>query len=167
MPADPWLDSEQCASDFSPLDRQQAQALQAEQGVLCLICAWGWQGALAAVLLLGLYGWGLGWSVWCSALVGVLAAWLPQALFLLGAGRKIGQMAAAAWLVQLFCWEAVKLVLTLVLMALAAVWIRDVSWLELLLAFIFTLKAGWGVLFVQHLRRGASAGAVFQGDRNE
>jgi ATP synthase protein I len=158
--SDPWMDGVADESEFTPLSRQQAQILQRSLGGVCLTCAWVWQGGLAVFALALAWLLGLPFSVWCSALAGVLAAWLPQALFLLGAGRKIGQMAAAAWLVQLFCWEAVKLVLTLVLMALAAVWIRDVSWWALLLAFIFTLKVGWGALFVQHLRRGSLVDTV-------
>lgn len=157
---DPWSDSTGGESDFTPLNQQQAQVLQDQLGVLCLACALAWQGGLAAVVLALAYFVGLGSAAWCSALVGVLAAWLPQCLLVLGAGRKIGQLSASAWLLSLFWWEAVKLVLTLVLMALAAVWIRDVSWLALLLAFIFTLKVGWGALFVQHLRRGSSVGIV-------
>ena len=168
MQSDPWADSqtqqaEQDAS-FIPLNRQQAQALQARLGALCLSCALLWQGLLAAFLVLGVGFFG-GAVYGSSALAGVLLAWLPQCLLVLGVGRQIGQMAAPAWLLQLFIWEALKWVLTLVLMVLVAIWIRDVSWWALLLAFIFTLKAGWGVLFVQHVRKGASAGAVFQGDK--
>ena len=46
MQSDPWADSqtEKTEQDagFIPLNRQQAQALQAQLGVLCLPCAlWG------------------------------------------------------------------------------------------------------------------------------
>ena len=168
MQSDPWVDSqtEQAEQDahFVALDRQQAQALQAKLGALCLPCAWWRQGLLAALMLLLVFL-VLGERLAISALVGVLLAWLPQGLLVLGVGRQIGQMAAPAWLLQLFIWEALKWVLTLVLMVLVVIWIRDVSWWALLLAFIFTLKAGWGVLFVQHVRRGAPTGAVFQGER--
>ena len=171
MQSDPWVDSrtEKTEQDagFIPLNRQQAQALQAQLGVLCLPCAlWG-QAVFAAVLLALVWLFGGGAVYGSSVLAGVLLAWLPQCLLVWGLGRQIGKMSAPAWLLQWFIWQGLKWVLTLALMALVVVWIRDVSWLALLLAFIFTLKAGWGVLFVQHLRRGASAGAVFQGDRNE
>ena len=159
----PWEDSqiEQAELDnsFLALDRQQAQALQAGLGRLCLPCAWWWQGLLAAFLVLVVWLWG-GVAYGSSALVGVLLPWVPQALLVFGVGPQIGQMSAPAWLLQLLIWEALKWVLTLVLMALVAVWMRDVSWWVLLLALIFTLKAGWGVLFVQHmLRVRALAGA--------
>ena len=168
MQSDPWADSqtqqaEQDAS-FIPLNHQQAQALQARLGQLCLPCALLLQGLLAAILVLGI--WFFSAAVYASsALAGVLLAWVPQCLLVLGVGRQIGQVSAPEWLLQLFVWEALKWVVTLVLMALVVIWIRDVSWWALLLAFIFTLKAGWGVLFVQHVRRGASAGAVFQGEQ--
>ena len=169
MQSDPWADSqtEKTEQDagFIPLNRQQAQALQAQLGVLCLPCAlWG-QAVFAAVLLALVWLLGGAAVYGSSVLAGVLLAWLPQCLLVFAVGRKIGQVSAPAWLLHLFVWEAAKWVLTLVLMALVAVWVRDVSWLALLLAFIFTLKAGWGVLFVQHVRRGASAGAVFQGEQ--
>ncbi len=165
-PHDPWVDSAGDAFEVAPLNSQQAQALQARLGALCLSCALWLQLLLAACLLLVLYLANFDSVVCYSALAGVLLAWLPQAALVWGVGRKIGQGNAAAWLLRLFCWEAVKWVLTLALMALVAIWIRDVSWLALLLAFIFTLKAGWGVLFVQHLRR-ASRSASFQGELNE
>jgi ATP synthase protein I len=168
MQSDPWADSqtEQAEQDasFIPLNRQQAQALQAQLGSLCLSCALWVQALLAAMLVVVVGFWGDGAYAF-SVLAGVLLAWLPQCLLVFAVGRKIGQVSAPAWLLHLFVWEAAKWVLTLVLMALVAVWVRDVSWLALLLAFIFTLKAGWGVLFVQHVRRGASAGAVFQGEQ--
>jgi F0F1-type ATP synthase assembly protein I len=171
MQSNPWLDSqtEQAEQDtnFVALDRRQAQALQARLGSVCLPCAFWVQGFLAAlvVLLVGILGCGAACRL--SVLLGVLLAWLPQSLLVFGVGRRIGQMAAPEWLLQLFIWEALKWVLTLVLMALVVVWIRDVSWLALLLAFVFTLKVGWGVLFVQHVRRGASAGESFKVNGNE
>lgn len=168
MQSDPWVDSqtEQAEQDasFVLLDRQQAQALQARLGQLCLTCAWLLQGLFAAVLVLLVWFFG-GAAYGSSALAGVLLAWLPQCLLVLGVGRQIGQVSAPAWLLQLFIWEALKWVATLVLMVLVVVWIQGISWWILLLAFIFTLKAGWGMLFVQHMRTGASAGAVFQGEQ--
>lgn len=165
-PLDSWEDSAQDEQIVAPLSRQQADALQAKLGSLCLICGLLWQGSLMAALLVLLAFLGLGSAVWISALVGVLAAWLPQCLWVLGAGRKLGQLPAAAWLLRLFVWEAAKWLFTLVLMALAVYWIRDISWVALLLAFIVTLKVGWGVLFVQHLRKVRSQ-SKYQGDLNE
>ena len=75
----PWEDSqiEQAELDnsFLALDRQQAQALEAGLGRLCLPCAWWWQGLLAAFLVLVVWLWG-GVAYGSSALVGVLLAWV-------------------------------------------------------------------------------------------
>ena len=99
----PWEDSqiEQAELDnsFLALDRQQAQALEAGLGRLCLPCAWWWQGLLAAFLVLVVWLWG-GVAYGSSALVGVLLAWVPQALLVFGVGPQIGQMSAPAWLLR-------------------------------------------------------------------
>lgn len=151
-----WLDSQMGPEDLTPLTAQEAAILERRQPPLQLGAVWLWQAALASclVLLAAVLAHSiLGRPTYAVWLAGAWAVLLPQLLMILGVGRGIGRQSASIWLARWFVWEIGKLVLTLTLLVVAAWWGGKSSWLQLLLAFILTLKAGWLAAWLQHRRQ--------------
>lgn len=98
-----------------------------------------WQlafGVLTAVICGVLAGQSSAWS----AAYGAVCVLLPGALFARGVLRPAPVGVAV---VNFFVWEAVKLALTLALLALAPKLITGLVWPALLAGLIVTMKASW------------------------
>ena len=132
--------------NFTPLSREQAEALR---GRLLVISPWRvirWQ-ALAAAVLVALWCVPEG-SQWRSALAGGAAVVLPNALMAWGTTRRAAVHAGAA-LASLMFWELIKIVLVAVGLLAAIKGMPDLSWPALLSTVILCLKMNWLVLFWQ------------------
>lgn len=133
---------------FKPLTREQAQALRAKTPSLS---PWRVVAAQAAVgLLLAALWWllsqesGKAWS----ALYGVAAVVVPNALMAWGTTRRPVTNAGAA-LLSLMFWELIKILLAIAILVVVAKQASDLSWLAMLLTMIGCLKVNWLVLLIQ------------------
>lgn len=89
-----------------------------------------------------------------SALYGMLAVVVPGAVFVWGLRRwqqlaqRAGANAAGGMLAGFFVWEFVKVVLTIVMLALAVKIGVPIHWPALLAGFVVTLKMHWLALWL-------------------
>ena len=148
---------EEFGQDAKPLTHEEAAALRPK---IVGISPWGVIGVQAvAGLLLVLLVWGLtkqlAWSV--SAGYGVLAVVLPAMFFARGVIRGRRATTAPQALAGVFFWEAVKIVLTLVMLVLAPKVVLNLNWLALLAGFVVTMKASWLAMFWLHKRKASLA----------
>lgn len=141
-----WADAETvpAADDAPPLTAAQARALRAAQpmpGPAWVVMVQAVVGVLLALLALAVSGRAsLAWSV----LYGAAAAAVPAAVMVRGLGRPLPRGAAPVFgAVRLLVWEAVKLALTVVLLALAPRLVAGLSWPGLLLGLVVCLKVYW------------------------
>lgn len=132
-------DWSQADSGFQPLNAQEARqwrerhpALSPWHIVLCQAAA----GFLASGLTWLVSGQG---ALAVSVLYGALAAVLPAAVLARAVMRKAGDARLA--LVSFFAWELIKLVLTIVLLAMAPKVVPGLSWPALLAGLIVVLMA--------------------------
>ena len=141
--------------EIIPWTAEQAEAWRAANPSPSLWQMWKVQAyaGLAVVVASGLVQALAGWSsaVVLSAIYGVLAALLPSALANAGmlrgrrrqeqAGLRLG---AGFGFASVLAWEGVKVMLTIVLLALAPLLMREhMNWLAMLAGFVVTLKAYW------------------------
>lgn len=132
--------------DFKPLTRQEAQDLRLRDPavspwwIVGLQCVAGLVVALVAWVVSGKA------SVGLSAAYGALAVIIPAALFARGLMSRFSSINAATAQFGFFLWEAVKLAVGLVLVALAPKLIADLSWLAMLAGLFVTLKMYWFAL---------------------
>ncbi|MDT9000059.1 ATP synthase subunit I [Paucibacter sp. APW11] len=135
--------------DFTPLSREQAEALRARQPAISpwrVVVA----QALAGVAMVALWGLlALGSGKWWSALCGAAAVVFPNALMAWGTTRRPATDAGAALMSVMF-WELIKIVLVSASLLVVIKWVPDLSWPALLTTMIVCLKVNWLVL----LRRG-------------
>ncbi|GAB4350699.1 MAG: hypothetical protein Kow0073_05280 [Immundisolibacter sp.] len=141
-----WADAETAQADDArpPLTAQQARALRAAQpmpGPGRIVMAQAVAGILLALLALAV---GFRASVAWSVLYGALAAVLPAAVMARGVARPLPRTAhPGVVVVRLLTWEAVKLALTVLLVALAPRVVAGLSWPGLLLGLVVCLKVYW------------------------
>lgn len=113
----------------------------------------GWQ--LVAGLLTALVAWGVSGqtvAAW-SALYGAVAVIIPAALFARGLMSQFSSLNAATASFGFFVWEAVKLAVTVAMIAVAPRLIEDLSWLAMLAGLVVTLKVYWLALLVRPKRK--------------
>ena len=139
-------------ADFKPLDAQQAQAGRARQPV---VSPWQvlWLQGLAGILLTALAALIGGTAVAWSAFWGVLAVWLPAAVFARALARQMRLRQAGVALLGLMVWEGVKVALTVALLLLAPLVVEDLDWLALLAGFVVTIKVYWLAWWLAGRRR--------------
>ncbi|MDF1484561.1 ATP synthase subunit I [Ramlibacter sp. H39-3-26] len=106
---------------------------QAVVGVLVALAAW----ALTARQ-------SVGWS----AGYGAFAVVAPAMLFARGMARLHAPGQSGAAMLSFFGWEAVKIVLTIALLAAAPRLVPGLSWLALLAGMVVTMKMYWVALLV-------------------
>lgn len=141
-----WADADaaQEADDTRPpLTAAQARALRAAQPMPApgrIVMAQVVVGVLLALLALAVSGRA---SVAWSVLYGAAAVVVPAAVMARGIGRPLPRAAPALGAVRLLVWEAVKLALTVVLLALAPRLVAGLSWPGLLLGLVVCLKVYW------------------------
>jgi ATP synthase protein I len=101
-----------------------------------------------AGLAVSLVAWGVSGksSVAWSAGYGAMAVIIPAALFARGLMSQFSSLNAATASFGFFVWEAVKLAVSIAMIAMAPRLIADLSWLALLAGLLVTLKMYWFAL---------------------
>ena len=129
--------------DFRPMTAQEAQAWRASQPTLSVWKVVGVQLMLALVLALSA-GWIWGRSsIAFSLMYGAFAVVLPSALFARGMTSKLASANAVSAAMSFAVWQGVKMVLTVLLLALAPKVLNEVSWPALLVGLLLTMKVYW------------------------
>lgn len=143
---DRWDDEETeaaSAAAFKPLSREEAQALRAKDPplspwrVVGVQAAVGGVVALVALLLTGRQE--VGWS----ALYGAATVVLPAALMARGMTSRLSSMSPGASAVSFMLWEAVKIAVSLLMLALATKLVQPLSWPALLVSMVLCMKVYW------------------------
>jgi ATP synthase protein I len=140
-------------SDFIPLTPEQAQRLIAQNPSLSVWWVLAGQlvvGVVAAVLAGALTGKGA--SAW-SAFYGSLVVVIPGALFARGLRSQFSSISAVTAGFGFFVWEAVKIGVSVSMLAAAPRLVADLDWLAMLIGLILTLKVYWLALLVRHKRK--------------
>jgi ATP synthase protein I len=129
--------------NFKPLTALEAGELRKRNPSLSPWRILVWQ--CAAGLTVALLAWGVSGktSVAWSAGYGALAVIIPAALFARGVMGRFSSLNAATATLGFFIWEAVKLGVSIVMIALAPRLITDLSWLALLAGLLVTMKMYW------------------------
>ena len=140
-------------SDCSPLTPEQAQQLIAQN--LSLSVWWVLSAQLVvgvvAAMVAGLLT-GQGASAW-SAFYGCLAVVIPGALFARGLRSQFSSISAVTAGFGFFVWEAVKIGVSVAMLAAAPRLVADLDWLAMLIGLIVTLKVYWLALGVRRKRK--------------
>jgi ATP synthase protein I len=142
-------DEKSAKSDYLPLTAAQAQdlrniepavspwrivRLQGGVGVLVASVAWGMTGEVV---------------VGGSALYGALVVVIPAALFARGLMSRFSSINPATASFGFFLWEAVKIGVSVVMLAAAPRLIENLSWLALMAGLVVTLKVYWLALLMR------------------
>jgi ATP synthase protein I len=129
--------------EFHPLTAEEAQAWRERHTSLSVWWVLVAQLALAAVLaMLGSWLWGFA-SIGMSVMYGALAVIVPAALFARGLTSSAASVNAMTAAVGFAVWQGVKLVLTVLLLALAPRVLNEVSWPALLAGMLLAMKVYW------------------------
>ena len=129
--------------EFQPLTAEEAQAWRQRHTSLSVWWVLGAQLALSAVLaMLGSWLWGFA-SIGISVMYGALAVVVPAALFARGLTSSAASVNAMTAAVGFAVWQGVKLVLTVLLLALAPKVLNEVSWPALLAGMLLAMKVYW------------------------
>jgi ATP synthase protein I len=143
-------DAEKSAkSDYLPLTAAQAQALREIEPavspwrIVRLQCG---VGALVALVAWGVTGEAV---VGGSALYGALVVVIPAALFARGLMSRFSSINPATASFGFFLWEAVKIGVSVVMLAAAPRLIENLSWLALMAGLVVTLKVYWLALLMR------------------
>ena len=141
------------AALLPPLTREEAQKLMALEPSLSVW--WVVSGQLVVTLLVGLAAWlatGEEASAW-SAAYGGLAVVIPGALFARGLKSQFSSINAATAGIGFFVWEAVKIGVSVGMLAAAPRLVANLDWLAMLIGLIVTLKVYWVALLVRQKRK--------------
>lgn len=138
--------------DFKPLSAEEAHQWRQTQVRISIGRVLVWQ--LGTMCTVGLLAWAVtgvravGWS----AVYGGAAILVPSAVMAWGvsSGRLSKMLSAFARgsLAAVVFWEGVKVLLTIVLLALAPRLVVNLSWLALVAGFVLVLKVYWLAFFV-------------------
>ena len=140
-------------SDFIPLTPEQAQRLMVQNPSLSVWWVLAGQlvvGVAAAVIAGALTGQVA--SAW-SAFYGCLAVVIPGALFARGLRSQFSSISPVTAGFGFFVWEAVKIGVSVAMLAAAPRLVADLDWLAMLIGLIVTLKVYWLALLVRHKRK--------------
>ena len=129
--------------DFKRLTAQEAQSLRESDPALSPWWVVGLQ--CVAGVVVALIAWGVSGeaSVGWSAGYGALAVIIPAALFARGLMSRFSSLNAATASFGFFLWEAVKIAVSISMLAAAPRLIENLSWLALLAGLVVTLKMYW------------------------
>jgi ATP synthase protein I len=123
-----------------------------------------WQ-ILAGQLLAGAVFAVLSWfitgkmSVAVSVAYGALAVVIPAAVFARGLMSRFSSLNALAAGFGFFVWEMIKIVVTVVLIAIAPKLVEDLDWLAMLIGLIVTMKVVFVLLWLLPKMNGKPAAA--------
>ena len=144
-PMNRWHDGEDgaAAHDFKALTREEAQALREKDPplspwrVIFMQLGVGMVAALLAALITGnkMIGW--------SALYGAATVVVPGALLARGMTSKLSSMSPGSSAVSFMLWEAVKIAVSVVMLALATKIVQPLSWPALLAGLVLCMKVYW------------------------
>ncbi|WP_448508760.1 ATP synthase subunit I [Immundisolibacter sp.] len=139
-----WADADTPEAEAGrPLSAAQAQALRAAVPMLApwrVVLAQVLAGTVTALLALAVTG---RTTVMSSALYGAAAVIVPAAMMAGGLVRPLPSGVSVLGPVRLMVWEAVKLMLTVTLLALAPRMVVGLSWPALLIGMVMCLKVYW------------------------
>ena len=139
--------------EFKPLTAEEARALRESEPALSPWRVVAWQlatGSLTALVAWGVSGQAVaGWS----AMYGAVAVIIPAALFARGLMSQFSSLNAATASFGFFVWEAVKLAVSVAMIAAAPRLIEDLSWLAMMAGLFVTLKVYWLALLVRPKRK--------------
>lgn len=136
---------------FKPLTAQEAEAWRSRQRKVSIWRVLGWQLLVGASV--GFLWWGLSGRIVgaVSAWYGAGAVWFPAVLMAWGltAGRlsKVLSVFPKGSLAAVVFWEGVKVLLSVMLMALAPKALVQVDWLALLAGLVVVIKVNWLALW--------------------
>lgn len=129
--------------EFKPLTAEEAHAWRDRHTSLSVWWVIGTQLALAAVLAtLGSWFWDFA-SIGISVMYGALAVVIPAALFARGLTSSAASVNAMTAALSFAVWQGVKLVLTVLFLALAPRVLNEVSWPALLVGMLLAIKVYW------------------------
>lgn len=143
---DRWDDENQETSAFKALTREEAEVLRAQDPpvspwrVIAVQGAVGVTVALLALLITGRQE--VGWS----ALYGAATVVVPGALMARGMTSRLSSMSPGASAISFMLWEAVKIAVSLAMLALAPKLVQPLSWPALLVALVLCIKVYWVAL---------------------
>lgn len=135
-----WDDPSDDEAAPRPLTREQAQALRSRQPQVPI---WWVVAAQAAVgVVVALVAWGVtgSTSVFASALYGACAVVVPAALMARGLSSMLGRVSPGSSAVSFMLWEAVKIGVSVLMLALAPKIVQPLSWPALLVGLVVCLK---------------------------
>jgi ATP synthase protein I len=138
------FDADELEEDnFKRLTAQEAQELRERDPALSPWWVVGLQ--CVAGLAVALVAWGISGKapVAWSAGYGALVVIIPAALFARGLMSQFSSLNAATASFGFFVWEAVKLAVSIAMIAMAPRLIENLSWLALLAGLLVTLKMYW------------------------
>jgi ATP synthase protein I len=131
--------------DFRPLSAEEAQALRARQPLLSVWRVVAFQALVCVVLALLLW-WVADLRLAQSVAYGGLAVVIPSALFARGMTSRLTRASLGTAVAGFLLWELVKIGVTVAMLFMAQVWIKDVSWPAMLAGFVVTMKMHWVVI---------------------
>ena len=133
---------------FKPLSAEQAQAWRQHHFVLSPWRVVFWQVLVGCVL--GLLAWWITgrFSAGVSAVYGSLAVVIPAALFARGLTGGFAATGVTGAVLGFFIWEAVKLMVGVVMLVMAPRVVLELSWPALLVGLVVTMKVYWLALLV-------------------
>jgi ATP synthase protein I len=133
---------------FKPLSAEQAQAWRQHHFVLSPWRVVFWQVLVGCVL--GLLAWWITgrFSAGVSAVYGALVVVIPAALFARGLTGGFAATGVPGAVLGFFIWEAVKLMVGVVMLVMAPRVVSELSWPALLVGLVVTMKVYWLALLV-------------------
>jgi ATP synthase protein I len=142
---DRWRDDEDetARPAFKPLSREEAQALREKNPplspwrVILVQAVVGVVVALLAALVTGNPA--AGWS----ALYGAVTVVVPGALMARGMTSRFTGMSLGTSAVSFMLWEAVKIAVSVAMLALAPKIVQQLSWPALLVGLVLCMKTYW------------------------
>ena len=141
--------------EFVPLTREQAQRLREQEpsvSIWWIVLGQLVVGMLAA--LVALVATDKGQVAW-SVLYGALVAVIPGALFARGLTSQFSSISPVTAGFGFFVWEAVKIGVSVGMLAAAPQLVADLDWLAMLVGLILALKVYWLALLWRHKRKTA------------
>jgi ATP synthase protein I len=145
------------------LTAQQAQALRVRLSKSGSVLS-PWRiiaGQLLAGAVFAVIGWLISGksSVAVSVAYGALAVVLPAAVFARGLMSQFSSLNALTAGFGFFVWEMIKIVATVVLIAIAPNLVADLDWLAMLIGLIVTMKVVFVLLWLLPKINGKAAAA--------
>ena len=155
------IDKAQAESLPERLTRSQAEELSVRLGKAgSLISPWQ---IIVGQLLAGAVFAVMAWLVTgklnmaISVAYGALAVVIPAALFARGLMSRFSSLNALAAGFGFFVWEMIKIVVTVVLIAIAPKLVADLDWLAMLIGLIVTMKVVFVLLWLLPKMNGKTA----------